>query len=102
MGGGGGVEEKFGVWCETVRTAFMWLEVVEVKFFHSRRRSFHDLSSLRDMRVLTPERMRIDVELCGQMLIMTRREQHLLNVLACLQVRNISVVSSQTLKVSVH
>ena len=52
----------------------------------SRRRSFHDLSSLRDMRVLKIEQMQVDVELCGQLLIMARREEHLQNVLACLEV----------------
>ena len=51
----------------------------------SRRRSFHDLSSLRDMRVLKIEQMRVDVELCGQLLIMARREEHLQNVMACLE-----------------
>ncbi|PFH52744.1 hypothetical protein AMATHDRAFT_1795 [Amanita thiersii Skay4041] len=51
-----------------------------------RRRSFHDLNSLEDMIILTPEQMRIDVELCGQMLVMLRRQEHLRNVIACLQV----------------
>jgi hypothetical protein len=52
-----------------------------------RRHSFHDLSSFGHVRVLHAERMRIDVELAGQLLIMLRREEHLQNVLACLQVR---------------
>jgi hypothetical protein len=30
--------------------------------------------------------MRIDVELCGQLLVMRRRERHLENVVACLEV----------------
>lgn len=51
-----------------------------------RRRSFHDLSSLDDVQVLSIQRMRIDVELCGQSLIMLRREEHLKNVIATLQV----------------
>ncbi|KAF8076409.1 hypothetical protein FPV67DRAFT_1604951 [Lyophyllum atratum] len=55
-------------------------------FGPARRRSFHDLESLRGMRILAIERMRVDVELSGQLLIMTRREQHLQNVVACLQV----------------
>ncbi|KAF9453007.1 hypothetical protein P691DRAFT_116995 [Macrolepiota fuliginosa MF-IS2] len=50
-----------------------------------RRRSYHDLNSLRSMKVLSPDRMRIDVELCAQILIMTRREEHLQNVFACLE-----------------
>ena len=56
----------------------------------TRRRSFHDLKSLRAMPVLTAERMKIDVEIAGQVLIMARREQHLRNVVACLEV-NISL-----------
>ncbi|KAL1722279.1 hypothetical protein EV715DRAFT_247436 [Schizophyllum commune] len=51
-----------------------------------RRRSFHDLESFRNMHVLTPDQMRIDVELGGHLLIMHRRQQHLQNVIACLQV----------------
>lgn len=50
-----------------------------------RRHSFHDVSSLDYVRVLPVERMKIDVELSGQLLIMLRREEHLENVLACLQ-----------------
>lgn len=38
------------------------------------------------MPVLKPERMRIDVEICGQILVMTRREEHLRNVMECLKV----------------
>lgn len=53
---------------------------------HNRRQSFHDLSQFRDIKVLTPERMRIDVDLSGQFLIMWRRERHLQNVIATLQV----------------
>lgn len=51
-----------------------------------RRHSFHDPSSFNHVRVLPTERMQIDVGLCGQMLIMRRREAHLKNVLLCLQV----------------
>jgi hypothetical protein len=32
------------------------------------------------------DRMRIDVDLCGQLLVMRRREEHLRNVVGCLQV----------------
>ncbi|KAJ6485040.1 hypothetical protein C8R47DRAFT_1217080 [Mycena vitilis] len=47
-----------------------------------RRRSWHqDPKSFKDLKVLSPERMRIDVAICGQVLIMTRREEHLKNVL---------------------
>lgn len=51
-----------------------------------RRRSFDDAVNLVDTRVLPIERMRIDVDLCGQLLVMRRREAHLANVVACLQV----------------
>lgn len=46
------------------------------------RRSFDDADSLRGTRILPIERMRIDVELCGQALILRRREEHLANVIA--------------------
>lgn len=49
-----------------------------------RRRSSDDVDELRGTRLLPIDLMRIDVELCGQLLIMRRREQHLANVLACL------------------
>ncbi|KAI0832438.1 hypothetical protein BC628DRAFT_315443 [Trametes gibbosa] len=50
-----------------------------------RRRSFDNAADLANSHVLPLERMRIDVELCGQLLVMRRREAHLANVLACLQ-----------------
>ncbi|KAJ6613421.1 hypothetical protein B0H10DRAFT_2436451 [Mycena sp. CBHHK59/15] len=43
-------------------------------------------SGPNDLKVLSQERMRIDVALCGQLLVMTRREEHLKNVLACLEI----------------
>lgn len=49
-----------------------------------RCRSFDAAADLRGVRVLPTERMRIDVDLCGQLLVMRRREQHLANVVACL------------------
>lgn len=49
-----------------------------------KRRSFDDADSLRNSRILPIERMRIDVELAGQLLVMRRREAHLANVLGCL------------------
>jgi hypothetical protein len=45
------------------------------------------------MRVLPLDRMRIDVELCGQLLVMHRRERHLEGVLACLQVCSVVCLS---------
>ncbi len=52
----------------------------------SRRRSFDDASELPRSRVLPIRCMKIDVELCGQLLIMRRREQHLEGVVACLRI----------------
>ncbi|KAG6897456.1 hypothetical protein C0992_001456 [Termitomyces sp. T32_za158] len=62
-----------------------------------RRRSFHDIDTLRGLRVMHIEHMRVDVELAGQFLIMSRREQHLQNVIACLQVltSTLSTTNSQ-------
>ncbi|KAJ7498897.1 hypothetical protein FB451DRAFT_1203384 [Mycena latifolia] len=62
-----------------------------------RRRSWHqDPKSFKDLKVLSLERMRIDVALCGQVLIMTRREEHLKNVLACIQVITASLSETNT------
>ncbi|KAH9938141.1 uncharacterized protein B0H18DRAFT_1099992 [Fomitopsis serialis] len=49
-----------------------------------RCRSFDAAADMADTRVLPLERMRVDVELCGQLLVMYRREQHLVNIAACL------------------
>ncbi|GJE83999.1 hypothetical protein PsYK624_000730 [Phanerochaete sordida] len=49
-----------------------------------RQRSSDDAEFLRGTRPLPMDLMRVDVELCGQLLIMRRREAHLANVLACL------------------
>ncbi|KAF8463766.1 hypothetical protein JB92DRAFT_3150290 [Gautieria morchelliformis] len=56
-----------------------------------RRHSMDDLSSLRDMSCLPVDRMKIDVGLCGQYLIMHRREGHLHNVTALLKRLNTSL-----------
>ncbi|KAJ7771390.1 hypothetical protein DFH07DRAFT_1057717 [Mycena maculata] len=62
-----------------------------------RRRSWHqDPVSFKDLKVLSPERMRIDVQLCGQVLIMTRREEHLKNVLACVRILTASLSDTNT------
>ncbi|KIK97154.1 hypothetical protein PAXRUDRAFT_136907 [Paxillus rubicundulus Ve08.2h10] len=50
-----------------------------------RRHTFNDLRSVRDVHVLRTDRMCIDVELCGQVLIMRRREAHLEGVVKCLE-----------------
>lgn len=49
-----------------------------------RRRSFGDAAALTNTRILHVDRMRIDVELSGQLLVMHRRAAHLANVRACL------------------
>ena len=56
-----------------------------------RRRSFHDLETFQGVQVLSLERMVIDVEICGQLLIAWRREEHLGNVAACIKVRRYQV-----------
>ncbi|KAL4241904.1 hypothetical protein ABKN59_000448 [Abortiporus biennis] len=61
------------------------------------RRSFDDVEKLKDSRILPMDRMRIDVELCGQLLVMRRRELHLANVLACLEALTHTLSSSNTL-----
>jgi len=40
---------------------------------------------LKGVRVLPIERMKIDVELCGQLLVMHRRERHLHNMINCME-----------------
>lgn len=50
-----------------------------------RRHSFHDLDAFRDLRILPLKWMRIDVDLCGHLLVMHRREEHLKCMLACLE-----------------
>ncbi|KIJ20038.1 hypothetical protein PAXINDRAFT_166206 [Paxillus involutus ATCC 200175] len=50
-----------------------------------RRHTFNDLRSVRDVPVLRTDRMCVDVELCGQILIMRRREAHLEGVVKCLE-----------------
>ncbi|KAG9317280.1 hypothetical protein JVU11DRAFT_1475 [Chiua virens] len=51
----------------------------------TRRHTFHDPSSVPHVRVLRTDWMRIDVELCGQLLAMQRREAHLEGTVKCLQ-----------------
>ena len=60
------------------------------------RRSFDDVEKLKGTRVLPLDRMRIDVELCGQLLIMNRREAHLVNVIACLRALTSSLSQTNT------
>lgn len=55
------------------------------------------MDSLRDMLVLTPEQMRIDVELCGQMLVMIRRQENLRDIIACMQVLESSLSTASSL-----
>ncbi|KAI0695729.1 hypothetical protein BC835DRAFT_1272898 [Cytidiella melzeri] len=75
-------------------------EIRKAKRIHlqalKRYRSFDDVAVLRGTRILPPERMRIDVELCGQTLMMRRREQHLENVIACLQALTTTLSASNS------
>ncbi|KAF7292462.1 hypothetical protein HMN09_01230300 [Mycena chlorophos] len=57
----------------------------------------HDPKSFHDVKVLSPERMRIDVALCGQVLVLLRRAEHLRNVLACVQVLTTSLSETNTI-----
>lgn len=50
-----------------------------------RRHSFHNLDAFRDLRILPLKWLRIDVDLCGHLLVMHRREVHLKCMLACLE-----------------
>ncbi|KAH0587538.1 hypothetical protein H2248_006318 [Termitomyces sp. 'cryptogamus'] len=62
-----------------------------------RRRSFHDLDSIRRaVHVLPIDYMRVDAELAGQLLIMSRRNEHLQNVIACLQVLTSALSTTNT------
>jgi hypothetical protein len=61
-----------------------------------RHRSYEDVSILNNIRRLHTERMRIDVELCGQILMMRRREDHLENVIACLQALTATLSASNS------
>ncbi|KAH7929471.1 hypothetical protein BV22DRAFT_1002592 [Leucogyrophana mollusca] len=59
-----------------------------------RRHSFQAISTFKDIRVLRTEWMRTDVDLCGQLLVMRRREAHLQSVLACLEHLSTSLSST--------
>ncbi|GJJ07467.1 hypothetical protein Clacol_001669 [Clathrus columnatus] len=61
-----------------------------------RRHSAEDLSKLRRIDRVPLERLKIDVGLCGQYLIMKRREQHLQNVISFLEYFNSSLRASST------
>lgn len=63
-----------------------FLECINLTIINSRR-SFHDLESHRSTFRLQPDQMRIDVELCGQVLTMMRRDEHLRDVATAVEVR---------------
>ncbi|KAF8974543.1 hypothetical protein BDZ97DRAFT_33783 [Flammula alnicola] len=71
-------------------------EAKAVGFDPRRRRSFHDLDTFRNIEVLSPERMGMDVELCGELLTMWRREEHLRNVIACVRLFSGSLSNTNT------
>jgi len=63
-----------------------WNDTHRARLYGPRRhRSSDDLDVLRGTRILPLDHLKLDVQLCGELLIMKRREQHLANVLACLQ-----------------
>ncbi|KAH9482681.1 Protein STB2 [Psilocybe cubensis] len=61
----------------------IWKKRRRAGFEPRRRRSFHDLKTFEGIEVLTPEWMKIDVDICGHLLIIRRREEHLRNVITC-------------------
>ncbi|KAG2141720.1 uncharacterized protein EDB93DRAFT_1089166 [Suillus bovinus] len=65
-----------------------------------RRRSFHDLDTFRDLRILPFKWMQIDVDICGHLLVMHRREEHLKCMLACLEhvTSNLAATNAALLK----
>jgi hypothetical protein len=62
-------------------------------YYYLRRHSFSAGDEFPSVRVLPVDYMRIDVELCGQLIIMRRREEHLGNLVTCLEVSFIIVSS---------
>lgn len=66
--------------------------------YHALKRwhSFDDSDALRGSRILPKDRMQIDVELCGQFLMMKRREVHMANVIACLKALTTALSASNT------
>ena len=62
-----------------------------------KRHTFHDLPSVQHTPVLRTDWMRIDVELCAQILMMRRREAHLEGVAKCLEVRMLVFVFGASL-----
>ncbi|RXW25248.1 hypothetical protein EST38_g606 [Candolleomyces aberdarensis] len=62
-----------------------------------RRRSFHDLDDFYEMPPSKADWMRVDVEMCGQVLVMLRREEHLRNVVESLGILNTSLSATNTL-----
>lgn len=61
-----------------------------------RWRSFDDAEDLRGLRTLPTDRMQIDIELCGQFLMMRRREEHMANVIVCLKALTSTLSSSNS------
>ncbi|KAH8830928.1 hypothetical protein DL96DRAFT_1707720 [Flagelloscypha sp. PMI_526] len=59
-----------------------------------RRRSFHTLDTFRDMTVLTPSRMKIDVELAAHFVVLWRRQEHLRNLATVLTLINQALPST--------
>ncbi|KZS97577.1 hypothetical protein SISNIDRAFT_546672 [Sistotremastrum niveocremeum HHB9708] len=61
------------------------VEIVDRDKLLARRHSFTDLQSIRGTRLLPLEYMKIDADLCGELLVMRMRERHLSNVMQLLE-----------------
>jgi hypothetical protein len=57
------------------------------------------MDAFRDLRILPLKWLRIDVDLCGHLLVMHRREEHLKCMHACLEV---SVCVHEFLRMPAH
>ncbi|KAG6335636.1 hypothetical protein ID866_3452 [Astraeus odoratus] len=81
-----GWEDYRSIWKKSGRVLEEEIEVgPSIRGTLKRRHTFHDMDSIRFIRVLRLEWMRIDVELCGQIMVMRRREAHLQGVFECLE-----------------
>ncbi|KAG8218455.1 hypothetical protein J3R82DRAFT_4083 [Butyriboletus roseoflavus] len=68
----------------------------------TRRHTFHDIPSVQHIPVLRTDWMRIDVELCGQILMMRRREAHLEGVVKCLEYLTTTLAHASTALRNAH
>ncbi|KAH0839736.1 hypothetical protein J3R83DRAFT_676 [Lanmaoa asiatica] len=64
--------------------------------------TFHDLPSVQHTPVLRTDWMRTDAELCGQILMMRRREAHLEGVVKCLEYLTTTLADASTALRNAH